>query len=499
MAVPSLSRPQILAHFGSQIFPESLSFVDDRIYFILRQPGEKVLGILAPAAGSYDAAFHGSSAEFGRGWALRLCPLDIANARALLAIFPGLRPAPLGLETSAGMGDRLGLATPGHARSLVSTLSQFPGRKIAPIFAQQSVRENTRTGRTPAQVLADATWGAFQAGWQGPVGADADHLKAVSDLDAFVEAGYSLFTIDPGEFVDSTADTAQGPDLLRKVEALPWDALESSVSDLSRKYLGKRFDLDGRTLVMGKDDILRAAAKYGRAVAHVVRLYRQIVSKGFPFELEVSVDETDTPTRLVEHIYVAGELKRLGVRWISLAPRFVGRFEKGVDYVGDLEELRADLQGHAAIARLLGPYKLSLHTGSDKFSVYPLAAEACRGLVHLKTAGTSYLEALRVLASADPVLFRRILALARARYAEDRRTYHVSAHIEKVPEPDQLSDRDLPSLLDQFDARQVLHVTFGSALDAFRGDLLAALRENEALYYQALEKHFDRHLRPFLV
>ena len=89
-----------------------------------------------------------------------------------------------------------------------------------------------------------------------------------------------------------------------------------------------------------------------------------------PFELEVSVDETETPTTHAEHVYIASELKRLGVDWVSLAPRFIGRFEKGVDYIGDLG---AGRPGRARRHRPpLGPYKLSLHSGSDKFSVYPI-------------------------------------------------------------------------------------------------------------------------------
>jgi hypothetical protein len=209
------------------------------------------------------------------------------------------------------------------------------------------------------------------------------------------------------------------------------------------------------------------------------------------------VYETDTPTSLLEHFYVSSELKRLGVRWVSLAPRFVGRFEKGVDYIGDLKELEKDLAGHAAIARLLGPYKLSLHSGSDKFSIYSLANKACQGLVHLKTAGTSYLEALRVIALTDPVLFRKILVLGCERYEIDHKTYHVSANLNKVPQPDKVSDAQLPDLLNQFDARQVFHVTFGSALECFGTELMANLQENEEVYYQGLEKHFIRHLQPF--
>jgi hypothetical protein len=142
---------------------------------------------------------------------------------------------------------------------------------------------------------------------------------------------------------------------------------------------------------------------------------------------------------------------------------------------------------------------LSLHSGSDKFSIYEIAAEKARGLVHLKTAGTSYLEALRAVAAVDPPLFRDILAFAIIRYPEDRASYHVSANLQLVPDPSALSDDDLPGLLDHFDTRQVLHVSFGSVLTSETGlkeRLYAALEANEEAYYSALRTHFVRHLRP---
>jgi hypothetical protein len=210
------------------------------------------------------------------------------------------------------------------------------------------------------------------------------------------------------------------------------------------------------------------------------------------------VDETETPTSVEEHWFIASELGRLGVRWVSLAPRYVGRFEKGVDYIGDLDEFESQFSQHAAIARTLGPYKLSLHSGSDKFSVYPIVARHSRGLVHLKTAGTSYLEALRAIAGIDPAFFREVLDFARGRYEIDRATYHVSAQLSNVPAPAALSDAGLPGLLDQFDTRQVLHVTFGSALAAMGARLLAALQGDEEAYYARLEAHFRRHLAPFV-
>lgn len=179
----------------------------------------------------------------------------------------------------------------------------------------------------------------------------------------------------------------------------------------------------------------------------------------------------------------------------------MGRLEKGVDYIGDLEEFEAHLKLHVAIARTLDSYKLSLHSGSDKFTFYPLFARHAGELFHLKTAGTSYLEALRAVAELDPLLFREILDFARNCYPADRATYHVSALLERVPLASEVPDHALPALLDQFDVRQVLHVTFGSVLTAtvspgrlrFRDRLQTVLQEHEETYYRLLEARFDRH------
>ncbi len=198
---------------------------------------------------------------------------------------------------------------------------------------------------------------------------------------------------------------------------------------MRRRYLGQSTVVEHLTIAFDEATLLRAAVKYGRAVAHVARMARHLRQAAGPrlVELEVSVDETETPTSPAEHYWVANELNRLEVEWVSLAPRFVGRFEKGVDYIGDLGALEKDVAAHAALARHFGPYKLSLHSGSDKFSVYPIAARLAKGLVHLKTAGTSYLEALRTVAAVDPALFRAIYAFARERYDTDKASYHVSA------------------------------------------------------------------------
>jgi hypothetical protein len=430
-------------------------------------------------------------------------PTSRRNADGLRRHLAWLRPRTLGTRTSAGLGDRLGLATPGHVRAVRAT-----GGRIAPIFPQQSIREMTRTGRTPLEVMDDATWGMFAEGWRGGTGADADHLKSTADIDACLAAGFALFTIDPGEHVDSSADSADAAALRASAKALPWAALEDTEESLRRRYLGHAFEVEHLRLVFDEETLLRAAAKYGRAVAHVARLARHLSKAAGArlVELEVSVDETETPTSPAEHFWIARELRRLGVVWVSLAPRFVGRFEKGVDYIGDLGALERDVAAHAAVARSLGPYKLSLHSGSDKFSVYTIAAEKTRGLVHLKTAGTSYLEALRTVAGLDGALFRAIYGFARERYETDRASYHVSARLERAPLPTDVPSDDLAGLLEQFDAREILHVTFGSVLTATQADdrprfkdaLFGLLRSNPEAYARNLETHFIRHLRPFV-
>ena len=479
---------------GLTVYPRSVTQADGTTFFLAHSPQGKMLGVSGDTAGferNSQSVIH--NAQF-------LCPLTPANAAALRSRLPWLRPVPLGLQTSAGFGDRLGLATPGP----VQAARRFSS--IAPIFAQQSVRENARTGRTPQQVMDDATWGIFQEGWREPWGADADHLKTISlppeggiegGVDAFVAAGYTFYTVDPGDHVDNEAHTGLPAEVQAKVDALPWDALEDTAQDLEHRYLTRSFDLGDAAITFERETLYRAAAKYGHAVVHTVRMYRHLAAQTGNFELEVSVDETETPTSPEEHFYIARELERLGVEWVSLAPRYVGRFEKGVDYIGDLDEFEIELARHAAIARAFGPYKLSIHSGSDKFSIYPIIAELTEGLVHLKTAGTSYLEALRAVAQVDVGFFREILAFARERYDTDRATYHVSARLSEVPAPDAVGDVDLATLLEQFDARQVLHVTFGSVLDRFGDRLLATLREHEETYDALLTFHFRQHLLPF--
>jgi hypothetical protein len=416
---------------------------------------------------------------------------------------PGSTCVTLGLEPSFGFGDRTGLATPGHVGAL-----RRSGAGIAPIFPQQSIREMARTGRTPRQVMDDALDGMRQAGWTGPTGADADHLKTDEDVDVTAAVGFTFFTIDPSGHVDAHADDydeATLRDRFRGVAGeVPW----------VDTYRGRSVPLDtGTTVVLDERACLRAAVKYGRALNEALRLADHIKAvnerAGRDYEIELSVDETEQPTTLAEHYIIADQCLQRGMKLVSLAPRYIGDFEKGVDYKGDTARLEHSLRDHAAIAEQLGPYKLSLHSGSDKLSMYPALARATKGRFHVKTAGTSYLEALRVVARHEPALFRRLIDFARERYDKDKATYHVSATLAATPAPSAVSGAaELERLyLEPWSdvprgrgftqpGRQILHCTFGSTLtDPELGPAVRqVLVQHPDTYAEVLEDHFSRHL-----
>jgi hypothetical protein len=402
-------------------------------------------------------------------------------------------PTCLGLEPSFGYGDRLGLATPGHLQAQ----REFAG-PIQPIFAQQSIREMARTNRTPQRVMGDAVAGLKVAEYLAAWGADADHLKTPADVDATAAAGFVFFTIDPSDHVDGEADDCSSSALREKYTAVRGDCL------WVEKYRGRTITVaDGPAIEFDELTLQRAAVKYGRAIAHAIALAKHIehvmAARGKPYEIELSVDETPHPTTPAEHYIIAEQCLAAGMRLVSLAPRFVGEFEKGIDFKGDLDDLEKSLKQHAAIARQLGPYKLSLHSGSDKLSMYAMFARATRGLFHVKTAGTSYLEALRVVARHDATLFRQIVDHARERFSTDRATYHISASLDRVPPPCDISDvRQLEQrYLNENDGRQILHVTFGSILKhtALGPAMKAVLIAEPATHAQVLTEHFGRHLQ----
>jgi tagaturonate epimerase len=489
-----------------QVYNNSLNAAGESMLFLGMAAGDKFLWVHTPAGAVPGVeGFEGRSYPLGPApgsGAVMQCELRHDNAEAIRRILPFTRPVVLGLRPSIGLGDRLGLANPGHLRAVAGT-------GFRPVLAQQSVRELERTMRETEDVMDAATWAVFQEGFRDGFGADADHLKTPEDIDRYARAGFTMYTLDVGAHVVNEAMHFPIQEVRNRAQLLPWAVLNDSLEGVLGRYAGRQIMIESdMVLSPSEEEVLRAVVKYGAGIAQAVRLCRHLKDRwsGLAHEIELSVDETDSPTTPLEHLIVAGELKRLGVVLVSLAPRFIGDFEKGIEYKGDLEAFRREFLKHAAIARRFGPYKISIHSGSDKFDVYKVIGSLGVSAVHVKTAGTSWLEALRAIAVADPELFREILDRARLSYDNDRRSYHVSAKVELLRPTKSYTSHDLRALLDDANARQILHVTFGSILTAtdeqgvplFKDRILECLRKNEGTHYGVLSRHISRHLAPLL-
>jgi len=407
------------------------------------------------------------------------------------------KPSVLGLNRSFGFGDRLGLATPGH-------MDAIAGKPYLGIFAQQSIRELNRTNRQPSDVMNAAIKAVELADWKQPWGADADHLQNREDVFRMAEAGYTFFTIDPSEYVNDEADNMSMDTILKTYRELV-ENKKLADSDLLDRYLNESYEIAGdfKFTFDDKFALLKAIVKYGAALKHTLSMYKWIqeANEKRSFEVEMSVDETETPTTPLEHLFIGLELKRMSVLVVSLAPRFVGEFEKGIDYKGNISEFEKQYKQHVAIAKYCGPYKLSIHSGSDKFSIYPIMGRLSGELLHVKTAGTSYLEALRVICLTNKTLFRDIVEFCRDRFETDKQSYHVSAKLNQVPM--KIEDNKLEYwYLANEAGRQILHVTFGSVLvggqtkygAGYKDLIIENLVKNDQLYREVLHKHLGKHI-----
>ncbi|HZG54920.1 tagaturonate epimerase family protein [Paenibacillus sp.] len=461
----------------------------DRVAMV-KDGGERKL--LAVGGGALYNALEGAE-RTEEGVAYKLCPLTHANRLALNEAFDYTRPRAIGTQTATiGLGDRLGLASPGHIQTT-------RGRDVRPILAQQSIRELTLTGRTYEDVLDAASYAVFQEGYKDGWGADGDHLKTTADIEYALRLGFSMLTLDASEHIDNAAGAANQDEIERRYES----ELDAGYrSRLEAEYANQAFEIPGATLELSSDALKRYALVYGKAIAFMVDIYRKYIEPaGRPIDFEISIDETATPTDPAAHWFVASELKREGVEVYSMAPRFCGEFQKGIDYIGDLAQFEKELAVHAAICDYFG-YKLSVHSGSDKFSVFPLVARYTKGRFHLKTAGTNWLEAVRAVARVNPSLYRRMHAYAAAHVEEALKYYHVSADFTKIKPLGEVSDAELPEYMNEDNARQLIHITYGILLTAkdengaslFKDEFYATLRANEDAYEAGLIAHIGKHL-----
>lgn len=481
-----------------KIYPRSFTPLNGLTYGLIRTTEGKRLVALGEKGSLLADPFRGEIFSGTSG--LKLCDLSSENTECLMSFFPFTKPrAILKYPITIGTGDRLGVATPGHVRAI----RKF---RVRPVFAQQSVRENTQTGRTFKEVIRDAAWAVFQENYREGYGADGDHLKSLREIEDALDAGVSMVTLDLSEKLNPEAFHAPIESINQKYRN---EIGEEESKVLFHLFLGKEFHLQGPQgecrIRYDEESVKRNAVLYHKAIDFTEEVYEFIRSrKGDrpPIDFEVSIDETPFPTPPENHLFFIIELNHRGIRIDSLAPRFIGEFQKGIDYRGDLRLFREQFSQHALIAQYYGNYKISVHSGSDKFSVFPDVGRLAKDSFHLKTAGTSWLEAMRLIALKTPALFREMHQFALASFEEASKLYHVTTDLSRIPNLEELQDRDLPALLDQVDPRQLLHITYGFLLNAkdregkdlFRNRFYRALAQYEEDYWSLLERHIENHL-----
>ena len=293
---------------------------------------------------------------------------------------------------SMGLGDRFAHQGIAQLEGLLEVQRQ--GMAIAPVW-NKSNREHTIIGSRPGDVRKEADRAVRACGWSGPYFVDADHINAKT-LDGFLESS-DFFTLDVAEQIGVDPGAKTIADFVAKHKSL--------VGKLEIPGIDHPLHLT-ETLIAG------AARKFLAAVLDAGRIYRRIeAAKGAETAvIEVSMDETDQPQTPAEFLVILAAVADQSIPAQTLAPRFTGRFNKGVDYVGNVEqfdkEFREDLAVIAYAVREFGlpeNLKLSVHSGSDKFSLYPRIHKALNEFdagVHLKTAGTTWLEEVIGLAAA---------------------------------------------------------------------------------------------------
>ena len=464
------------------VYPESVNAIGSDFVFMVR--GDEADFIVATGAAA--AAYEGETVSCD-ACTYVVAPLSHKNGDALRAMFPFTAPQQvLKKIRTFGVGDRLGIATPGHLRV-------FSEYDTYPILAQQSIRELNLTERTYEDVLDSATFYVFRDGYKDGFGADGDHLKKPEEIEYALSLGFSMITLDCSEHIRGGVENMTAAELAAEC-ALP--------EALAARYVGMDIEIEGEKLVFDADELRRCVLIYGEAIEFATGIYNKYFKEGgAKADFEISIDETATPTSPLQHYFVANELILRGVDVATMAPRFCGEFQKGVDYIGDLAQFERELKTHAAIARHFG-YKLSIHSGSDKFSTFALIGKYTNGNFHVKTAGTNWLEAMRAVAAADPAMYREIHAFALEKFADAKKFYHVTTDLTKIPDLATLSDAELPTLFTMNDARQLIHITYGFILTErnadgsyrFKTRLYKFWREKEDVYSDMLYAHIGKHL-----
>jgi len=410
-------------------------------------------------------------------------------------------------KLSFGMGDRFGHQ--GRAQLQACVQATELGAEFIPVW-NKSNREHSFIGTEPSSLRDEAEAAVKALGWKQSYHVDADHIR-LETVDRFITPS-DFFTID---VADSIAKPAAAADVQAFVDRHP-----ELIGQISIPHIDRPFEITRAEVERVTNKFLLAVQDAGKIYQHIVR------AKGAAnFITEVSMDETDSPQTPPELLIILAALADEQIPLQTIAPKFTGRFNKGVDYVGDVKQFEQEFnEDLAVIAFAIQKYglppslKLSVHSGSDKFSIYePMrkALEKFGAGVHIKTAGTTWLEELIGLAEAGGdglEIAQEIYAYAIEHVDEFCAPYASVIDIDKAKLPPVSAvnawssgqftaalrhDQQNPAFNPSF--RQLLHVSFKVA--AKKGDrYLNALKKHEAIIAKNVtENLFERHMKPLLL
>jgi tagaturonate epimerase len=389
------------------------------------------------------------------------------------------------INYTLGCGDRFGFQ--GKAQLAAYIEAEKQGVKVSPVW-NKSYREHSTVHTTPDSLRLEADSAVSALGWTEPYFVDADHIS-LENVDGFIDSS-DFFTLDVADNIGENAPTAD---------------VQAFVNSSTDEYTGK-IELPGLSeqFSVTQKDICLIAEKYLSAVQEAGRIYRHIAKhKDDHFAVEISMDETDSPQTPVEMLFILAMIAQEKIPIDTIAPKFSGRFNKGVDYVGDVAQFEKEFEQDVAVLRFASKHfglkqnlRLSVHSGSDKFAIYPAMNKIIKKYntgLHVKTAGTTWLEEVIGLAEAGGdglTVAKKIYTGALGRYDELAKPYASVIDIkpELLPSTEIVNswksekyvnalrhDQSCPEYNHGF--RQLVHVAYKVAYEL--GDE----------YFEALKKH----------
>jgi hypothetical protein len=469
------------------IYEQSLRTNKFSLFFLLKDKNKKLFG-----EASYNSSFmlknesvESLSLDFeDKKIYIRLFNANKTNSKKITDIFNNLVPTIINQSMSVGYGDRIGIAAPIHAD--ISKKYNF-----FPLFAQQSVREITKTGKTCEDVFHNAVLGAFQSGFTEKWGADADHIRNEKWLKIMLNnkyLPYTMFTIDTFDYV--VLDDVTFANNIEKDEEF------KKRYNKSKKYIGKKYNFSGYSVSFTEDNIYLLVKRYYRSLSFLKKCFDLIKEKTSVFDFEPTFDEKDIDTKPEDHFYLASEMINDDIVFTTIAPKFPGIFEKGIDYIGNINDFILQLKAHKAIIKSLGNYRISLHSADDKFKIFKPFKKIMGDKFHIKTSGTTWMESLRTIAQTNTDLFKLILDLTVSKAEENSKAYYIKLDYKKIN--DLLKSKIFEDLIDIKESRQLLHVSYGTIIKKYRNIITEVLLLNEDRYFKNIENNYKKHFEAIL-